>query len=87
MKCLISPDIKSLATCSADKTIKLWTLAKDKGYVLSKTLYGNKQKKNKYILKYLKKTKDILNGYGIVHLVAILISYYQDHRMELLKFG
>ena len=40
LKCLVSDDLKYLATCSADKTIKLWTMIQDKGYVLHSTLYG-----------------------------------------------
>ena len=30
-----------LATCSADKTIKLYSLDHEKGYVFNKTLFGN----------------------------------------------
>lgn len=40
LKCLISPDVQFLATCSADKTVKIWSLNEEKGYELHKTLYG-----------------------------------------------
>jgi len=36
LKCLLSPDVKYLATCGADKTIKLWQA--DKSYALERTL-------------------------------------------------
>ncbi|MFN9910277.1 MAG: WD40 repeat domain-containing protein, partial [bacterium] len=38
LKCLVSDDLKYLATCSADKTVKLWVMIQDKGYVLHSTL-------------------------------------------------
>jgi len=38
-KCLLSPDVKYLATCSADKTVKIWNV--DKGFELDKTLQGH----------------------------------------------
>jgi len=41
LKCLISPDVSLMATCSADKTVKIWNLIPNKGYVLNKTLYGH----------------------------------------------
>jgi len=41
LKCLISPDVNYLATCSADKTVKIWNLAPETGYQLKKTLYGH----------------------------------------------
>ena len=40
LKCLISPDLKLLATCSADKTVKIWSFTPEKGYTLNKILYG-----------------------------------------------
>ncbi|KRX06075.1 WD40-repeat-containing domain [Pseudocohnilembus persalinus] len=40
LKCLVSPDTSLLATCSADKTIKLWERQNDQ-YSLFKTLYGH----------------------------------------------
>jgi len=36
LKCLISPDVNYLATCSADKTVKIWNLAPETGYQLKK---------------------------------------------------
>jgi len=41
LKCQLSPDVKYLATCSADKTIKIWELDEEKGFSLYKTLYGH----------------------------------------------
>lgn len=45
LKCAISPDVRKLATCSADKTVKLWNLEDDKNdskkFTLDKTLYGH----------------------------------------------
>jgi len=41
LKCLVSPDVQFLATCSADKTVKIWSLNEEKGYELHKTLYGH----------------------------------------------
>ena len=37
LKCLLSPDVRQLATTSADKTIKLWNLD---GFTLDRTLVG-----------------------------------------------
>ena len=37
LKCLLSPDVRQLATASADKTIKLWNLD---GFTLDRTLTG-----------------------------------------------
>lgn len=37
MKCLLSPDVRQLATTSSDKTIKLWNLD---GFSLDRTLTG-----------------------------------------------
>ena len=37
LKCLLSPDVRQLATASADKTVKLWNLD---GFVLDRTLTG-----------------------------------------------
>lgn len=39
LKCLISPDSKKLATCSADATVKIWNAA-DFSFDLDKTLMG-----------------------------------------------
>ena len=41
LKCLISPDVSLMATCSADKTVKIWNFIQNKGYVLNKTLFGH----------------------------------------------
>jgi G protein beta subunit-like protein len=38
LKCLISPDVTQLATCSADKTVKLWSLDT---FALERTLTGH----------------------------------------------
>ena len=40
LKCQISPDVSLMATCSADKTVKIWTLT-PKGYELNRVLYGH----------------------------------------------
>jgi len=40
MKCAISPNVKVLATCSADQTIKLWNT---NDFSLAKTLRGHEQ--------------------------------------------
>lgn len=37
LKCLISPDMRQLATVSADKTVKLWNI---EGFTLDRTLTG-----------------------------------------------
>ncbi len=37
LKCLLSPDVRQLATASADKTVKLWSLD---GFSLDRTLTG-----------------------------------------------
>ena len=37
LKCLLSPDVRQLATTSSDKTIKLWNLD---GFSLDRTLTG-----------------------------------------------
>ena len=37
LKCLLSPDVRLLATASADKTVKLWNLD---GFTLERTLTG-----------------------------------------------
>jgi len=37
LKCLLSPDVRQLATTSADKTVKLWNLD---GFTLDRTLVG-----------------------------------------------
>jgi len=57
LKCALSPDVKYvwkrkkikfaryLATCSADKQIKLWNYTSDKRFTLNKVLYGKKERK------------------------------------------
>lgn len=40
LKCLISPDVRYLATTSADRTVKIWNLADN--CELSQTLTGHK---------------------------------------------
>lgn len=40
LKCLLSPDVRQLATASADKTVKLWNLD---GFVLDRTLTGHQR--------------------------------------------
>lgn len=40
LKCLLSPDVRQLATTSADKTIKLWNLD---GFTLDRTLVGHQR--------------------------------------------
>ena len=37
LKCLLSPDVRQLATASSDKTVKLWNLD---GFTLERTLTG-----------------------------------------------
>jgi G protein beta subunit-like protein len=37
LKCLLSPDVRQLATASSDKTVKLWSLD---GFLLDRTLTG-----------------------------------------------
>lgn len=37
LKCLISPDMRQLATVSADKTVKLWNI---EGFTLDRVLTG-----------------------------------------------
>jgi len=37
LKCLLSPDMRQLATVSSDKTIKLWNVD---GFTLDRTLTG-----------------------------------------------
>jgi G protein beta subunit-like protein len=38
LRCLLSPDVRALATASADKTVKLWSLD---GFTLDRTLAGH----------------------------------------------
>ncbi|KAI8853062.1 WD40-repeat-containing domain protein [Chytridium lagenaria] len=40
-KCLLSPDTKLLATCSADHTVKVWSATSDNTFVHEKTLGGH----------------------------------------------
>ncbi|KAL0043527.1 hypothetical protein WJX79_007441 [Trebouxia sp. C0005] len=40
LKCLLSPDVRQLATASADKTVKLWNLD---GFTLERTLTGHQK--------------------------------------------
>jgi len=37
LKCMLSPDVRQLATTSSDKTVKLWNLD---GFTLDRTLAG-----------------------------------------------
>jgi len=41
LKALLSPDVRYLATASADKTVKIWNV--EKGFVLDKTLVGHQK--------------------------------------------
>lgn len=41
-RCLLSPDTRHLATCSADTTVKLWS-TKDYDYTLDRTLEGHQR--------------------------------------------
>ncbi|CAH7668988.1 WD repeat-containing protein pop3 [Phakopsora pachyrhizi] len=43
LKVLLSPDVRQLATCSADTTIKIWTLSPHSPPTLDKTLYGHQR--------------------------------------------
>lgn len=43
LKVLLSPDVRQLATCSADTTIKIWTLSPTGPPILDKTLYGHQR--------------------------------------------
>ena len=38
-KCLLSPDVKLLATCSSDKSVKIWNV--ERGYTLERVLNGS----------------------------------------------
>ena len=42
IRCLLSPNVKLLATCSADKTIKIWNM-EPQGIGLDKTLTGHQR--------------------------------------------
>jgi target of rapamycin complex subunit LST8 len=39
LKCLLSPDMRQLATISSDKTVKLWNVD---GFTLDRTLTGGR---------------------------------------------
>lgn len=39
LKCMLSPDVRQLATTSSDKTVKLWNLD---GFTLDRTLAGGR---------------------------------------------
>lgn len=41
-RCLLSPDTRHLATCSADTTVKIWS-TKDYEYTLERTLEGHQR--------------------------------------------
>ncbi|MBW0493816.1 hypothetical protein O181_033531 [Austropuccinia psidii MF-1] len=43
LKVLLSPDVRQLATCSADTTIKIWTLSPHQPPTLDKTLCGHQR--------------------------------------------
>ncbi len=40
LRCLLSPDVRSLATCSADTTVKIWNT---EGWTLDKQLHGHQR--------------------------------------------
>lgn len=40
-KCQLSPDTRTLATCSADHTVKLWNMSSERDYKLEKSLDGH----------------------------------------------
>ena len=40
LRCLLSPDVKHLATCSADATVKIWNVD---GWTLEKELVGHQR--------------------------------------------
>lgn len=42
LRCLLSPNVKLLATCSADKTIKIWNM-EPHAITLDKTLTGHQR--------------------------------------------
>ncbi|KZT57492.1 WD40 repeat-like protein [Calocera cornea HHB12733] len=42
-KCLLSPDVKYLATCSADTTVKIWDVGENYEFKHSKTLTGHQR--------------------------------------------
>ncbi|GBE82052.1 Target of rapamycin complex subunit wat1 [Sparassis crispa] len=42
-RCLLSPDVKYLATCSADTTVKIWSLCSNHEFKLEKTLQGHQR--------------------------------------------
>lgn len=42
VRCLVSPNVKYLATCSADKTIKIWNM-EPQSITLDKTLVGHQR--------------------------------------------
>ncbi|KAJ1310406.1 hypothetical protein OPQ81_007144 [Rhizoctonia solani] len=42
-RCLLSPDVKYLATCSADTTVKIWLVGSNYEFKLDKTLHGHQR--------------------------------------------
>jgi len=42
-RCLLSPDVKLLATCSADATVKIWSMAPNFECKLEKVLQGHQR--------------------------------------------
>ncbi|PAV16211.1 WD40 domain containing protein [Pyrrhoderma noxium] len=42
-RCLLSPDVKYLATCSADSTIKIWSIGRNWEFKLEKILIGHQR--------------------------------------------
>jgi len=42
-RCLLSPDVKYLATCSADTTVKIWSISSSYEFKLEKVLQGHQR--------------------------------------------